>query len=268
MEWFSHTWSVEKPRAAMVLIHGTGEHHGRYQHVADELNRFGVEVVTGDLPGWGRSAGRKGHIDSFSQYLDAAGAWVETALQKAGQKYPVFVLGHSMGGLVAVRLIERFAERKRLAGLILTSPCLQLKVPVPQWKARLAVWLDKSWPTLRMASGITPEMVTRDPEVQKAYITDPWQYPKVSVRWYQELHRAMGEAWEERGSLLLPTLVLQAGDDLLVDADAVERFAADLPEEAVFRRFPGMRHELLNEPEREDVLCCIVEWMKQHGLEM
>lgn len=99
MEWFSHTWSVEKPRAAMVLIHGTGEHHGRYQHVADELNRFGVEVVTGDLPGWGRSAGRKGHIDSFSQYLDAAGAWVETALQKQDRNTRYSFLGTAWAAL-------------------------------------------------------------------------------------------------------------------------------------------------------------------------
>ncbi|MEJ8544648.1 alpha/beta hydrolase [Brevibacillus borstelensis] len=268
MNWFSHTWSVEKPRAAMVLIHGTGEHHGRYQHVAEELNRHGVEVVSGDLPGWGRSPGRKGHIESFSQYLDAVEAWVETALQRAGQKYPVFVFGHSMGGLVAVRFIERFERREQLGGAILTSPCLQLKIPVPRWKARLADWLDKSWPTLRMASGIKPEMVSRDPMVQKSYITDPWQYPKASVHWYQELQRAMGEAWEERERVTVPTLVLQAGDDMLVDADAVERFAADLPVDATFRRFPGMRHELLNEPERDEVLCCIAEWMKQHGLVM
>ena len=266
MQGYSHTWPVEEPRASIVLVHGAGEHHGRYAHVAAAFGAQGIEVVTGDLPGWGRSAGRKGHIDSFSQYLDTVQGWVGAAVEKANGAYPVFLLGHSMGGLVSVRFIQRGDGTTGLAGVLLSSPCLELKVPVPPWKARLAGWLDKGWPTLRLASGISPEMVSRDPVVQQAYVSDPLQYPKVSVRWFQELHRAMEAAWAERERLSIPALVLQAGDDALVNADAVERFTAGLPGDVTFRRYPGMRHELLNEPEKGEVLRTMIAWMQQHGL--
>ncbi|USG67501.1 lysophospholipase [Brevibacillus ruminantium] len=266
MDWYSHKWPVEQPRASVVLIHGAGEHHGRYTHVAEALRENGVEVISGDLPGWGRSPGRKGHIEQFSQYLAAVEEWVARTLEQAAGGRPVFLLGHSMGGLVAVRYLQSFDRNGQLAGVILSSPCLRLKIPVAPWKARLAGWLDKSWPTLRMASGITPEMVTRDPQVQKSYEVDPWQYPKVSVRWYQELHRAMEEAWQNQKQLTLPALIMQAGDDELVDADAVERFVAGLPGEVAFRRYPGLRHELLNEPEKEEIMAWIIHWMREHGL--
>ncbi|WP_029099896.1 alpha/beta hydrolase [Brevibacillus thermoruber] len=265
MDCYFHAWTVADPSATVVLVHGTGEHHGRYRHVAAFLNAHGVDVFSGDLPGWGRSPGKKGHIDSFGQYLDAVETWTERALQAAGDERPVFLLGHSLGGLVAVRFVQRYEKRRRLAGLMLSSPCLQLKVDVPAWKARLAQWLDRAMPRLVMANGITADMVSRDPQVQAEYVSDPYNYPKVSVRWFQELHRAMRAAWEEREQLDLSVLVLQAGDDQLVDPDGVERFAAGLPAEVTFVRFPGLRHEVLNEPEREDVLRQMVEWLKGHG---
>jgi lysophospholipase len=264
MELFRHSWTVAEPKATVVLIHGTGEHHGRYAHVASFFNTHGIEVLTGDLPGWGRSPGLKGHIDRFEQYVDAVEEWVDEARHMTGDSRPVFVLGHSMGGLVATRFVQLYRDRHRLAGLILTSPCLELKLAVPAWKAALAQWLDRIWPTLRLPNEIEPYMVSRDPVVQESYRTDPLNYPKVSVRWFRELNRAMSEAWEERQRLDLPMLVLQAGDDCLINADGVERFIDGVAtNDVTFLCFPGLYHEVMNEPERDDVLERITTWIEQ-----
>lgn len=258
------SWNTADSQGVVVLVHGTGEHHGRYQHVGAFLNRCGWDVDTGDLPGWGRATGKKGHVDSFRQYTDTVREWTEEALEKAAGRVPVFLLGHSLGGLIVTRFAEEYERRRELAGLILTSPCLQLKLQVPAWKVELARLLDKVWPTLSMPNGIAPEMVSRVPEVQEMYIRDPLNYPKVSVRWFQELHRAMRQAWEHRHKLDIPVLVVQAGDDQLIDAEAIERFVSDLPAAVTFHLLPGLRHEVLNEPEKEEVMQMMVEWMNAH----
>lgn len=258
-----HKWAASEPRGAVVLVHGTGEHHGRYEHVAAFLNQQGWDVYAGDLPGWGRSPGIRGHIDSFDDYLQRVREWTAFALQDSAGKRPVFLLGHSLGGLIATRFVQEEKLARELTGLILTSPCLALKLAVPAWKARVANLLDRVWPTLAIANGITPDMVSRDVAVQAAYKSDPLNYPKVSVRWFQELHKAMNMAFAQSGQLAVPVLVLQAGDDALVDADAVERFAEGIQGNKTFRRLPGLRHEVLNEPEREDVLRQIGNWMDE-----
>lgn len=263
VQWHSHKWPAAQSRGALVIVHGTGEHHGRYEHVAAYVNERGWDVYTGDLPGWGRSPGKKGHIESFSQYIEAVRIWTEEAVDSAKGEKPVFLLGHSLGGLVATRFVQIFGGRQGWSGLILTSPCLELKVEVPAWKTKLARWLDRMWPSLTMENGITPDMVSRDSAVQAAYRSDPLNYSKVSVRWFQELHKAMGQAWEARDRIKIPLLVLQAGEDALVCADAVRRFVEGVPGDAQFQRFPGLRHEVLNEPERESVLQRMVEWMDQ-----
>lgn len=266
MELFQQRWTVEEPRATVILVHGTGEHHGRYEHVAHFLNQHGIEVVTGDLPGWGRSPGIKGHIDRFEQYLDGVETWVESVFAEGEGKgkRPVFILGHSLGGLVATRFVQRYAKRSQLAGLILSSPCLELKMAVPPWKKRLASILDRIWPTLRLPNDIEPYMVSRDPQIQVQYRTDPFNYPKVSVRWFQELQRSMREAWEKRDQVDIPLLVLQAGHDCLINPDGVERFVSGLTGTAVrYVCLPGLYHEVMNEPEREEVLKQIVEWIEE-----
>lgn len=260
MGCFRHSWKADEPRATVVLVHGTGEHHGRYEHVARFFTQRGITVQSGDLPGWGRSSGLKGHIGQFDEYIDAVAIWVQDA-QQTTQK-PVFLLGHSLGGLIVTRYIEKYAGRHQLDGLILSSPCLQLKMEVPQWKRGLADMLDKVWPTLRLSNDIAPNHVSRDPVVQAAYIRDPYNFPKVSVRWFTELLKAMEAAWQKRQQIDLPVLTVQAGADSIIDADAIERFVNELPvADKEYERFEGLYHEVMNEPERDIVLARIGDWL-------
>lgn len=254
-------WEKEPIKGAVVLVHGTGEHHGRYGHVIEMLTDHGYQVWAGDLPGWGRAEGIKGHIDSFSEYLTTVDQWVQTARNQLAAELPLYLLGHSMGGLVAVRYVQVYGG-KHLHGLILSSPCLQLKMRVPAWKVELAGYLNRIWPTLRIANGITPDMVTRDAAVRAAYQTDPLNYPKASVRWFNELLQAMDLAWQESGQIRLPALILQAGADRLIKPKAVARFARQLGSEDVqYVEYPGFYHEILNEPEREQVCKDITDWL-------
>lgn len=259
---YTHKWSANDPKAAIVLVHGTGEHHGRYEHVAKYLNERGWDVYTGDLPGCGRSEGKRGHIASFQEYVDTVRQWTLNACADA-QGRPVFLMGHSLGGLIVTRFVQSDETSDKLSGVILTSPCLQLQLEVPAWKAQLAQALNRFWPTLTIPNGITPDMVSRDVNIQLCYRTDPYNYHKVSVRWYQELHHAMDQAWANRDKLDVPMLVLQAGDDFLVNAKAVEQFVDGVRGEITFRNYAGLRHEILNEPEREEILNQMEEWMNQ-----
>lgn len=260
MECFRHSWRADEPRATVILVHGTGEHHGRYAHVADYLNKRGITVESGDLPGWGRSAGLKGHVSQFDDYVTAVAEWVEEAKQRASG--PVFLLGHSLGGLIVTRYIEQYASYHGLDGLILSSPCLQLKLEVSQWKRGLAEMLNRVWPTLRLANDIAPYHVSRDPLVQADYISDPLNFPKVSVRWFTELLKAMELAWQDQQRIDLPVLTVQAGADYIIDADGVERFVAGLPiADKEYERFAGLYHEVMNEPERDLVLDKIGAWL-------
>jgi len=263
MELFRHRWQTEHDRKGiLVLIHGTGEHHGRYQQLAIYLNQHGWDVHSGDLPGWGRSPGLKGHIDAFDQYLATTDSWVEEAVaESAGQ--PVFLLGHSLGGLIVARYTQVYGRAQQLKGAILSSPLLQLKMTVPAWQISLAALANRIWPTLRLHNNLDASMVSRDVEIQQAYLSDPLNYAKVSVRWFFEIQQEMARAWEDRERFTIPLLVMQAGADQIVDADAVEHFVAGIDQaDLQWHRFPGLQHEIFNEPERQMVYETVVRWLE------
>ncbi|MGB8955948.1 MAG: lysophospholipase [Tumebacillaceae bacterium] len=263
--------------AAVVLVHGAGEHCGRYSHVVEKLTSHGIAVVTGDLPGHGRTEGLRGHVDSFDDYLDAVEGWVRQAEELAersgelpgdmGQdasNAPIAILGHSMGGLVVIRYLqERAAAHPRIASAVVSSPCLRLSKEVPGWQRSLAGVLDGLTPRLRMASNIAPSDVSRSPEVIRSYGTDPLNGNKVSVRWFRELNRAMESACANPQRITVPMLVMQAGQDKLVAPQETESFYKKLPvhERHKFVPYPELYHELFNEPEREVVFAEMMNWL-------
>src|SRR5690625_4042120 len=122
-------WEAEDPRGVVFIIHGAGEHHARYKWLAQNWNEHGIDVMMSDLPGQGKTRGIKGHIRTFNQYLDTVDEWLQKARKKA---LPIILLGHSMGGLIAIRLVmERSIPLK---GVILSSPCVGLSEPPTRLK--------------------------------------------------------------------------------------------------------------------------------------
>ncbi|WP_110927317.1 alpha/beta hydrolase [Bacillus massiliglaciei] len=246
------SWETEEnAKGVIVIIHGAIEHHGRYKWLSQMWRSAGYHVIMGDLPGQGMTTrANRGHIDSFDEYLDEVKKWIAAAYD---YELPVFLLGHSMGGLIAIRLLQE--EEWDLAGLILSSPCLGLLQKPPKMMAALSHGLNVVYPTFKVDPGLTPELVTRNEEIRESDLNDSLYVTKVSVRWFRELEQAMKDAFEEIPDFPdLPILVMQGGDDKVVDKKAVQSwFNYCFSSEKQWKEWKGLYHEIFNEPEREDV---------------
>ncbi|WP_088103891.1 alpha/beta hydrolase [Halalkalibacter urbisdiaboli] len=244
-------WEVAEPRGVIIIVHGAGEHHGRYQWLAKKWNQHGLEVIMGDLPGQGQTRGKRGHIQSFNQYIDTVEGWIEEGRKK---KLPIFLFGHSMGGLVAIRtLMDR--SYAYIEGVILSSPCLGLTQPPGKNKEFAMKLVHIVAPSFSAKSGIKPELTTRNEQIREAYIRDELRVTKVSARWYQELTKAMrlSHRYPEKFPDL-PLLVLQSGEDYIVDKFAVRDWFNSLAlTNKHYKEWDRLYHEIFNEPEREEV---------------
>ncbi|RFU68704.1 alpha/beta hydrolase [Peribacillus saganii] len=247
-------WKYEaegNARAVIVIIHGAMEHHGRYKWLSQMWCSAGYHVIAGDLPGQGMTTrSGRGHIDSFDQYIDEVKLWIEEAFT---YDLPVFLLGHSMGGLIAIRTLQE--EQINLAGVILSSPCLGLVTAPSKPLEAVSSVINIVFPKLRMESGLTIDMATRNAEVKEVDVNDTLYITKVSVRWYKELTASIKEAFERIPDFQdIPILLMQAGEDLIVDKKMVrEWFNYTLCSEKQYKEWPGLYHEIFNEPERDDV---------------
>lgn len=238
-------------KGVIVMVHGAMEHHRRYGWLIEMWRKVGFQVIMGDLPGHGLTTrSRRGHIDSFDEYIDEVKEWVETAYQF---DLPVFLFGHSMGGLITIRLLQE--EKLDLAGVILSSPCLDLVKKPGKILNTLSYLLNIVAPELRLDSGISVDIATRNKEVLEADRNDTLYVDKISVRWYRELNTSMKLAFEELRKVNdVPMLVMQGGDDLIVNKLAVNEWFNHAPlSEKRFKEWPNCYHEIFNEPERDEV---------------
>jgi lysophospholipase len=238
-------------KGVIVIVHGAMEHHGRYKWLSQMWRSAGYHVIMGDLPGQGMTTRAfRGHIDSFDEYLDEVRKWIDEAFSYS---LPVFLLGHSMGGLISIRLLQ--LEEWDIAGVILSSPCLGLAVPVSKYANAASRGLNVIYPKFRIDAGLRPEMATRNQEIQESDFNDTLYITKVSVRWYRELYQAMKEAFEDIPEFQdVPMLLMQAGEDKIVDKRPVrEWFNYNLCNEKIYKEWPKLYHEIFNEPERADV---------------
>ncbi|HJV44920.1 MAG TPA: lysophospholipase [Bacillota bacterium] len=263
MRTYTKFYSADKDdKPPILLVHGAGEHLDRYLWVVNKWNEAGFSVLGGDLPGYGRSEGKKGHIDHFDDYIQAIDSWYEE-LRKYSNHRP-FLFGHSLGGLVVARFMEE--RRREVTGVILSSPCFALAMEVPSWKGWIAKALNKIYPSLVLSAGIKPHYVSRNKEITEKYRMDPLVTKGASVRWYTELVSTM-EANYEQLSLFpqVSLLIHQAGSDYVVSAQKVRQWFESVPlKDKTYRDWPELYHEILNEPEREEVIAEMIKWMIMH----
>lgn len=255
-------WETDgSAKGVIVIIHGALEHHRRYGWLIEKWRAAGFHIVMGDLPGHGMtSRSRRGHVDSFDEYIIEAKEWVTAAYQF---DLPIFLIGHSMGGLIAIRLLQE--ARLNLAGAILSSPCLGLIHQPAKFLNVLSAGLNKIVPHLKFNSGITVEMATRNLDVIDVDKNDSLYVKKVSVRWYRELEEAMKLSFLQINQTQdLPMLVMQGGADLIVDKKQVIRWFNRVPlSEKRYKEWPNCYHEIFNEPEREEVFQYALDFV--HG---
>jgi alpha-beta hydrolase superfamily lysophospholipase len=246
-----------EPAAIVLLAHGGAEHGGRYAWVANALVARGYAVYAPDHRGHGRSSGPRAYVDRLAD----AGTDLHVVSDLARERHPdapVFLLGHSMGGLVALDYACRYQEE--LTGLVLSAPLAVLKVrPAMRVVSRLLSRLAPRLPVYKI-DGTT---VSRDPEVVRAYDADPLNHRgPLPARTVGELAAATRALPLRLRGLRLPILTLYGSGDRLVDPDGsalVEGCSAS--EDCTVRRYEGLYHELLNEPEREQVLDDVADWL-------
>jgi alpha-beta hydrolase superfamily lysophospholipase len=257
---YRQTWEPEANFAGTVcLIHGLGEHSGRYPHVAAALTDAGFRVDAIDLRGHGRSGGPRGHSPSFEQTLDDIGL----LLSKAIPGQPLFLYGHSLGG----NLVLNYALRRPggLTGVIATGPWLQLKEKQSGLKLTFGRLMAAIIPRLKMNNGLDANDLSHDPTVVQAYIDDPLVHSFISARQAIDTIDAAKYALEKCRQFRLPLLLIHGADDPITDPAGSEAFFATAGTgDKTLRIWPGLYHEVHNEPEKEGVLHLITSWLLEH----
>jgi len=239
-------WPAANPWAAMLIVHGISEHSGRWSHVGAFFAERGIDTHSFDLRGHGRSGGKKMYVDEFSEYADDVAFVAETNVIPLG--LPWVLYGHSMGGLIATGYL--LSERPRPDAAILSAPSLDADIPAHLVLA--AKVLGRLTPGLRVKSSIVGEHLSKDPSVGEAYLADPLVDLRTSTRLGRLAMEEQSPMRERCAQIDVPTLVIHGADDVLVPPRASAPLAAS---PAVTRKlYPGLRHELHNEPERETVL--------------
>jgi lysophospholipase len=260
---FRRTWMPDAPpRALIALAHGAGEHSGRYQHVAERLIGEGYGVYALDHRGHGRSAGPRALVDRMANLVADLDALIVLA---AGEHpgAPVFLLGHSMGGAIALRYT--IAHQDRLAGLILSAPLAALDA-APTHVKLVAKALSAVAPRLP-AVAVDSKLVSRDPAVVAAYDADPLvHHGKLPVRTVAELADAVDSFPAAVTAITVPTLILYGTADGLCPPRGSVMLADRISaEDLTVRSYDGLYHEILNEPERDRVLDDLVGWLGSHA---
>jgi len=255
----------EANKKLLLLSHGLGEHSDRYKHVINFFSDLCFDVYAIDHRGHGRSGGKRGHVLSFNNYIDDFHEMVKIATSEKKYKQTI-LLGHSLGGLIAVRYAQEYGTGK-LNALITTGAFLELTIKVPAYKAIPGKILSGITPTLSMLNGVDPNMVSTDKKIVDAYINDPLVHNKVTIRWFTEITGAQSTAHQKAGSINMPALMLHGESDKLVDQIASKNFFSLIgSQKKQLITYPGFFHEILNEPEKSKVFSDIKTWLLKENV--
>lgn len=261
-------WLDDGARGTVLIVHGLGEHIGRYPHVAAYLNSCGWNVAGYDQRGHGASGGPRGALAAEDSLLADLSLVIDVQRQRHGG--PLVLLGHSMGGLVAGRFVaEGLAARpaswwRPVDALVMSSPALDPGMNFFQ-KGLLAL-LGPMAPNLSVGNGLDPAWVSSDPMVVSGYRKDPLVHDRVTPRLVRLIVNGGAHVIAQAPKWRVPTQLLYAGADRCVAPRGSEAFAAAAPKDVLqHQRYDGLSHEIFNEPEQARVLADMARWLAPHG---
>jgi alpha-beta hydrolase superfamily lysophospholipase len=242
------------------ILHGLGDHAGRYEHVGAALAARGFAAQGIDLPGHGRSYGNRGHVGSWNEYRGAVTAWMDRATAELpGRRWSL--LGQSMGAFVV--LDWALANPGRVERLILCAPPFQLAFRPSMIKVKAAQLLVRFWPGFSQGNMILPSMLSHDQEVVRAHAADPLVHYKISARLFLEFQAMRTSLHRRSGDLRTPTLLLQGAEDHIAAPEGSRRWAGETrPGVVTLRIYPGLFHEVLWEVDRDAIIASMIDWLE------
>ncbi len=249
----------EDLRAVIILIHGLGEHIQRYELWADLFMKQGIGVTGVDLPGHGRSEGKRGSIGSYSLVEEMLDIMVNSCKQTF-PGVPVFIYGHSLGGGIVLDYLLR--KNPRIKGAIVTSPWLRLSFEPPKYKVVLTSIMKNILPGLIQPSGLVVDHISHDKSVIEKYKNDPLVHDKISVALFAGADTAAKHSLEHASELKIPTLLLHGSDDLIASPDGSREFAGKT-NMVVLKVWDKGYHELHNETFKDEVFKYIMDWIEK-----
>lgn len=257
---FRRSWRPERATRALVLVHGFGEHSGRYEEVAAWFAARGCAVHAFDLRGHGRSGGIRTHVDGFADYLMDL-ATLHALVRGEHVDLPITLVGHSMGGLIALAYL---AERPgALSSAVISAPALMPDRAASRSRRLLARGLQKIAPRLALASGLDPTGLSRDEDVVRRYVNDPLVVRTMTVGLGAALLAAAPALRARVREIDIPVLLLHGQADPICPVAGSEEFAKGLAAAgSALRVYPELRHEIFNEPERQRVFADAWEWLE------
>lgn len=255
---FWRLWEAPRPVATVLLVHGLGEHSGRYDDFARVLAEEGITVFAFDLRGHGRSQGPRGDVDAFPRFLEDLLAMEEEMGRQVPPGLPGFLLGHSLGGLICIRRLQVF--RGTWAGAVISAPWLA--TALPGWVRGVGRFLGLAVPNLPVPAGLNPGRLTRDPERIQAWRRDPLIHTRITGRFFRAAELEQRKALSSRFPSDLPILFLVPGEDRVVQSRVTVGFARGILGERIrVEILEGRRHEPLNDVGREEVYRMVVDWL-------
>lgn len=258
-EWLPET----EPAAVLAVVHGYGDHGGRYRYLGEDMATRGHAVYVYDLRGHGQSAGRRGHIRRFADYLADTRVFLD-AVAEAQPVAPLYLVGHSLGGLIAAAYAE--TQPAGLGGLILSSPFLRLGMPPTASKVYAARVFSLVKPTFNIGNTLRAAELSHEQVVVDAYVTDPLVHHVATSRWAAEVLSAQGAVLKDAPRISLPLLLLFSDADAVTDPQASRYlFATAGSADKTEHCYKDFYHELFNETGRASVFADLAAWIAEHS---
>jgi len=249
---------ADKIKGVVCVVHGHGEHLGRYEHVSKKLNDNGYALIGFDLRGHGKSEGKRGHSPSISAFMDD----IAMLLEKAHHEFvgiPLFIFGHSLGGTLVLNFMLR--RKPNVLATIVTAPSLMPIFPIPKWKLSISRFLRIVLPTCPIPTGLTVSSLSRNHAVVEAYKKDALVHGLVTAKSGLDILEMGKWALQHANEISLPLLLMHGTKDQLTSMQATEAFAKEVKNNCTLKLWEGFYHELHNEPEQEEVLTFLVSWL-------
>jgi len=254
-----YRWRAKKDsKGTLVIVHGLGEHAGRYEKLAEAFNDADYDVVSADLPGHGKTSGPKGHIHRFEDFYSVVDEMIHAS------RHPVYLMGHSLGGLIALRYVEE--KSPRVKELILSNPALKIVIN-PVLRCALA-FLNVLAPKVSFDNRIDVDFLSRNREAVRRYVEDELVHRRVTARLVCQVMEHLHKAFVEVSRVGIPTLLILSTADKIVPPDASERFFESLQAPKKLLKYEGCYHEPFEDPEYgQRVTKDILEFLEGDGVE-